>query len=155
MSSHTVSDAVAKKRLLKLADFLENEVPDEHFDFGDFGRADSREPNSLCEGDDALDPNIRVSCGTKACALGWAPALPFAKKLGVKLQVTGKSWNFTEIGFTRNGRKISVHELGKLLFGLKPLQMYFIFYGSVLNGNGTRQEVAEGIRAFVAIRYGR
>jgi hypothetical protein len=141
-----VTKATAKRRLLKLADFLDK-LPPERFDFGTWG--DVRDGKS---GQDALEE--AELCGTTACALGWAPALPFAKKLGIKLQVSETQFGKSFATFTKNGRRISPDRVAKVLFGIGGDAMSYIFHNSVLNGDGTAQEVATGIRAFVAIRFG-
>ncbi len=62
---------IYKRRLLKLADFLDT-VPEERFNFRKWvnndwgGKAD-------------------LSCGTQACALGWATTIPSFRKLGLRL----------------------------------------------------------------------
>lgn len=145
MSAAKVSDRIAKKRLLELANFLENDVPSEHFDFRTFGSTNGNEK----PGTDALaEPNL---CGTKACALGWAPALPFAKRLGYKLQVMKDG----SVNFTRNGRAIGVFHVAKALFGLKSAQADMIFFGSILQqDDDSVYGVARGIRTFVQARFG-
>lgn len=58
-------------RLLKLADFLET-VPEGRFDFGHWAGEDWRGAQDL-------------SCGTSACAMGWAPSIPEFAALGLRL----------------------------------------------------------------------
>lgn len=149
MSIKKVPDHVAKRRLLRLADFLEKEVTNHQFDFSTFGNTLNRyTPN----GTDALkDANL---CGTSACALGWAPALPFARKLGFKLEVRSHGVPT----FTRKGKPVSTNTVARDLFGLDHASWSYIFYPSVLNCGGgddeTRETVAEGIRKFCSIRFG-
>lgn len=147
-----VTPATAKRRLLKLADFLESKVDNVHFDFSSFGHLSGGTDQDL-NGKDALaEANL---CGTKACALGWAPALPFARKLGFKLEI-----RHGHPAFTKNGRHVSTDVVAKELFGLKVSQWTYIFYDSSLTrpGSGSmessRADVARGIRTFVAIRFG-
>ncbi|MGH7749129.1 MAG: hypothetical protein ACREQ5_30855, partial [Candidatus Dormibacteria bacterium] len=59
-------------RLLRLADFLENDVPADRFDFAHWVGKDW-----------AGAPDL--SCGTSACALGWATTIPEFQALGLKL----------------------------------------------------------------------
>ena len=70
------------RNLLKLADFLENQVPAKRFDMGDW----------------ASGPDLSTApeCGTSACALGWATvAFPRVLKLvprsGYSAYVTRRS----------------------------------------------------------------
>lgn len=58
------------KRLLKLADFLETEVNPLRFDMGDWGAGNEKG---------------KPACGTSACALGWASAIPALNRAGAKL----------------------------------------------------------------------
>lgn len=61
-----------KNRLLKLADFLET-VPPKRFRF------------SSWVGDD-WQGREDLSCGTTACAVGWASTIPAFRKLGLRLK---------------------------------------------------------------------
>ena len=147
-----VSDRAAKKRLIALADLLDG-LPEGKFDFGTWGSVNKSAP----AGADALrEANL---CGTTACALGWAPSLPFAKRLGFKLEVfehpllTGGNFKYAE--FTKNGAYASSEKVAKELFGLGEGVMDYIFHKSVLNRNDkSAHGVASAIRAFVNIRFG-
>lgn len=61
-----------KKRLLKLADFLET-VPRKRFDMQTWVGDEWKGKEDL-------------SCGTSACAMGWATTIPSFRKLGLRLQ---------------------------------------------------------------------
>lgn len=72
--------AIYKKRLLKLADFLYNNVSTRNFDlasYTDYPSCKYREDNDDVWSD--LNPDKLASglknkdCGTTACALGWSP----------------------------------------------------------------------------------
>lgn len=67
------SVAVGAKRLLKLAEFLKT-VPAKRFDY-----------NSWVGEDWKGSPDL--SCGTTACALGWATQVPAFKRAGLYLHV--------------------------------------------------------------------
>ena len=61
------------KRLLKLAAFLET-LPKGKFDY-----------SSWC-GEDAPDGDVNIhTCGTTACAFGWATAMPEFRRLGLRM----------------------------------------------------------------------
>lgn len=145
-----VSDRTAKRRLLKLADLLESDRVANHFNFAHWGKA-----NALADEKDPLeDAN---ACGTQACALGWAPALPFAKKLGISLYVDGFGGGFKN----RHGRKVAAVYVARTLFGLTGRQIDALFYPSSsynlvrdLDSNSGPEYVAANIRKFVAIRFG-
>ena len=149
-----VSDRTAKKRLLALADLLDG-LPEGKFDFGTWGSVNKSAP----AGADALrEANF---CGTTACALGWAPSLPFAKRLGFKLEVReatdplGRGAGFKYAEFTKNGTYVSSEDVAEELFGLGEGAMGYIFHPSVLNRHDeSAHGVASAIRAFVNIRFG-
>lgn len=62
---------VGMRRLLKLATFLEK-LPRRRFDYGSWAGTDWKGSSDL-------------SCGTTACALGWATTIPAFRRLGLKL----------------------------------------------------------------------
>ncbi len=62
---------VHKKRLLFLADFLDK-LPPDRFDYETWVGPDWQGHQDL-------------SCGTRACALGWAATLPRFRRLGLRL----------------------------------------------------------------------
>lgn len=57
-------------RLLKLADFIENVVPTERWNFQQFFRSPVEINEEIIKA--ASDPNA-FNCGSVGCALGWAP----------------------------------------------------------------------------------
>lgn len=63
-------NATGKRRLLKLADFLETKVPLNRFDMCHFAGA-------VADG--------RPACGTSACAAGWAATIPSFRAVGFRL----------------------------------------------------------------------
>lgn len=150
MSAKKVSDRVAKRRLLQLAELLESPAVEKHFNFSHWGVSSVTPENCpLAEAE---------ACGTTACALGWAPALPFAKSLGITLDVTSEAGNLGGT-FRRNGREIGPDYVARLLFGLNRGQSDMLFYpGSSpignLYGDATPRLVAENIRKFVQVRFG-
>ena len=149
-----ISARTTKKRLLQLADLLDV-VPSEHFNIGWFG--------SVERGEIGTDVLAQADlCGTTACALGWAPSLPFAKRLGYKLEVmvcrNHHISGFPTVVFTRNGREVSSGTAMWDLFGLTwKSGGRFVFNVSDLHPNRfavTAHEAANAIRTFVAIRFG-
>jgi hypothetical protein len=66
---------IYRRRLLKLAAFLRT-LPAKRFNFGHWVGEDWR-------GDDDL------SCGTTACALGWATTIPAFRRLGLRMEREG------------------------------------------------------------------
>ncbi len=151
MSTKKVAPATQKKRLLALAGLLES-LPTGTFDYSDFCMTDDTKEQK--PGTDVLEDPI--ACGTTACAVGWAPAIPAARKLGY-------AWLVNEFGqpdFFKNGRRIRIDRFAKSFFGLSGKAFGLLFYpGSWLGGlhsppsDATAEAVAEHIRNFVAIRF--
>lgn len=56
-----------RKRLAKLADFLDTKVPRKRFVMSNFFR-----PQGSFWGDSEAPLSLSAECGTSACALGWA-----------------------------------------------------------------------------------
>jgi len=141
---------VAKARLLKLADLLCT-LHRKRFFFGDWGTV----PDGVCEGTDLL-----TSCGTRACALGWAPALPFAKRAGFALVAAAAAGPAprTEADFQKNGLPILPEEAAAELFGLSEeeyLELFMPAWGWCSpERDATPKAVAKHIRAFVSRKYG-
>lgn len=67
-------DHIYKRRLLKLADFL-FDLPKQRFDFYKWVGPEWKGKPDL-------------SCGTTACALGWATTIPSLRKAGLRLKET-------------------------------------------------------------------
>jgi hypothetical protein len=122
-------------------------MPESKFDFSTWGTVTVL-PGEVETGTDILKE--ANACGTTACALGWAPSLPFAKRLGFKFLINSEG--FTH--FSKNGKNVTATQMASELFGLKPYAASFIFHGSRLTEGETKYDVARGIRDFVAIRFG-
>ncbi len=95
-------------RLLRLAEFLEN-LPPERFDY-------SRWVGKDWEG----KPDL--SCGTTACALGWAATMPEFQELGLSLGVI-----YSDIGGVFLNGFYSPREAARVAFGLSPVEYAFLF----------------------------
>lgn len=118
-------------RLLKLADFLDA-LPRKKFDYSTYGE--------------------ERACGTVACALGWAPSLPFAKKEKAS-RVLDNDYFYD---FAICGQYAGPHEVSKHLFDLNPDEHRSLFVpGPIVEGysglweNATPKQVAKHIRKFV------
>lgn len=79
-----------KARLLLLADALRHRIPPEKFDLTSWRFSP---PPAADEDDDpnenATDDDLRHACGTTACAIGWACALPEFKEEGLSWEAGG------------------------------------------------------------------
>lgn len=141
-----VSDVSAKRRLLKLADLLDS-LDESKFDFATWGDVDEGEV-----GTDAL--KNATLCGTKACALGWAPSLTFAKKAGYSLIIKQNSRGYKYGDFVKNGRPVDPYMVAKELFGVNRTQFYKLFVWTIKNdAKESAHDIAENIRLFCSIRY--
>lgn len=131
---------VYAKRLLKLADFLEALDP-EDFDY-----------STWCNARWTGEP----SCGTTACALGWATAMPCFRRLGARMISGGHPYlEGDEDGY--------IPTLSHKLFGLNEMEHDHLFEGYALwDADGevvapalkwycTHQQAAAHIRRFVEL----
>lgn len=109
--------ATSNRRLLKLADFLEK-LPRKRFDYGVFVGPDWEGAQDL-------------SCGTTACALGWAAAMPEFRRLGL---------HFSKYGDGVILGDLSDFAAGAEIFGLTNNETDFLFspaplwYGRIQRG---------------------
>lgn len=108
--------SVGIRRILKLADYVEK-IPRGRFDFERF------------VGEDWTgDP--KLSCGTTACALGWATTMPLFKKLGLRLHRDGSSIAL--------GRWSNWGHVTRSVFGISETAMNALFipsYGYITTGD--------------------
>ena len=112
-----------KKRLLKLANFLEHKVPEARFNMRVWFGGEKDKKFSQHE------------CGTTACALGWATVV-FPKDL------QHSDWdNPIHVASGRRG-----FNAAKIFFELSIEQVYFLFDAS----EGSPTDVAARIRRMVA-----
>lgn len=115
-----------KKRLLKLAEFLENEVPRKRFDMGQWGGHSGFHENK---------------CGSAACALGWATTIPAFRRAGLIFSERGIPTFEGEWG----------EDAGARFFNLPRGQATTLFMpGSYPNHRATPKQVAKRIRKLVA-----
>lgn len=131
-------EAVYVERLLLLAAFLEALAPAK-FDFGEWVGSGWKGAPEL-------------SCGTTACALGWACAIPEFRALGAVIR---PGFNGPRLGIA--GVEDSYPEdVSALLFGLDSADHRELFHPgrppAYLDEYASSQEVAANIRRFVAER---
>jgi hypothetical protein len=139
------------RRLLKLAAHLE-ELPRERFDYGVYVGKDWKGAPDL-------------SCGTTACAIGWACAMPEFRKMGLRIL---RSESRFSPGFyvPRGGSHREAPSAGTAIFSLTETEWDYLFMpeqplydhnGDELRSEGppseaTAKQVARHIRRFVAWR---
>lgn len=129
------TQATYNKRLLKLADFLEA-LPRKRFVYNYWVGPDWR-------GDKEF------SCGTTACALGWATTMPAFRRLGLRMGMDAYPYLTTD---TRLGASSVIEKV--FGSGAEPL-FYPGMWDSVLNADSplhtaTPKQVAKFIRKHVA-----
>lgn len=127
---------VGNDRLAKLVHKLQYEVPEEQFDYNQWvgndwgGRAD-------------------LSCGTSACALGWATTIPSFRKLGLRLQ--RDSMGSADVVNVKTGVN-NAFSVAENLFSISREQSYRLFSPQAGESAATAIEVAVKIQRFVDAR---
>jgi hypothetical protein len=132
-------------RLLKLAEFLEK-LPRKRFNYSTwFGRDWKGKPD--------------LSCGTTACALGWAATMPNFKRLGLEPWFDYTS-RFHE--FSLHGHRANYIKIGDEIFGLTEDEAGYLFaYDNEgwtplpmsPHADAGPKQVAKHIRRFVEYKY--
>lgn len=127
--------AVGNRRLLKLAAFLEA-LPKHLFNYCWF--CNSWNVTNL-------SPEKATACGTTACALGWATAIPSFRKLGLKLLRGSVVITPPDSDYQKAGAVAAAH-----VFHMPNDEACDMF----INGkNGTTlATISKGIREYVAKR---
>lgn len=128
-------------RLLRLAKFL-RALPPDRFNYNVWFGSD-------WEG----FPDL--SCGTTACAFGWAMAMPEFRKLGFHAALD----EYYTIYTTPSCQQCGSSDAGKELFGIEDLDFDLLFFPGVKNGHlvspdgdASAKQVANHIVRFVRRR---
>ncbi len=137
--------ATSNRRLLKLADFLQT-LPRQKFDYTSW-IGDNWNGESL------------MTCGTTACALGWATAMPEFRRVGLQMEKIHDDYDprsFYGQVCLKDNPGCGEEEAGMQVFGLTSDEFNFVFVPVNLenrNENGaTPKQVASKIRKFVKAR---
>jgi hypothetical protein len=132
---------VGNRRLLKLAEFLRT-VPRKKFDYRSWVGADWEGKQDL-------------SCGTTACALGWAATMPSFRRLGMRLKTIESSMATTTyhgyVGLKDSNTTDSLW-VAEQVFGLSYEDASRLFTPSEDEEEATPKQVAKKIEQFVAKR---
>ena len=123
---------IGNARLLKLAAFLRT-VPRKRFDYNVF------------VGDD-WNGAQNLSCGTKACAMGWAATMPAFRRLGLYLDRNGQPIIDTP------EHSLDVFGIARELFAVSLEDARWLFFPSDDEIDATPKQVARKIERFVAKR---
>jgi len=138
-------DYVYKRRLLALADLLQK-LPPKRFDYSHWVGDDWKGKQDL-------------SCGTTACAFGWATTMPSLRRLGLVLHKS-------EVTLHKNGGYLFPSEAAKEVFGLSYAEFEYLFVPyserdlpkyklpvSYIPDSASAKTVAAHIRNFVKAKY--
>lgn len=143
---------IYKRRLLKLADFLDT-LPKQRFNYEHWVGRDWQGAANL-------------SCGTTACALGWATTIPSLRKAGLILRRDeGSSITYVSLKSTSHQSRGAVsNQAGNEVFGLSYEEFMYVFIPhqsdperQLPNSPGmdaTAKQVADHIRRFTNRKYG-
>lgn len=141
---------VYKNRLLKLADFLDK-LPRSRFNYASWVGKDWKGKKDL-------------SCGTTACALGWATTMPTFRKLGLRMFVDrydGDGYvgilSEEDEGDCYASEKIFGLGINEHLYLFTPAAdapMYLADLPRSPGHRATPEQVAKHIRRFVKAMYG-
>lgn len=128
-----MKNTTSNRRLLKLADFLEK-LPRKRFDYGTWVGEDWAGKQDL-------------SCGTTACAVGWACTIPAFRRAGLKLAKTS-----FETGTPTFGEVTSFKAAAEFFeLNMRDVDHLFNPIASHIDEfNATPKYVAKKIRKFVA-----
>lgn len=105
-----IDRAESDRRLLKLAKFLREEVPRDRFDYWTFAGPDW--------------DGSSMTCGTKACALGWATTIPAFHRAGLRMELHPE---YNSVRFTVEGKYMDPFEAGAVFFGLEGSESDYLF----------------------------
>lgn len=120
-------NAIGKRRLLKLADFLETADLPGKFDMGSWSEEEE---------------SGRPKCGTAACAMGWATTIPSFRRAGLFLNEYGEP-EFE--GHTES--EAAAHFFSIAISQARDL---FVMYEHSHTGMPARRSVARCIRHLIA-----
>lgn len=118
-----------KTRLLKLAALLET-IPTRKFDmgtWGDFG---------------ATPTGTEPRCATRACALGWATAIPEFNRKGLKLVARPGDYMMAKVVY----KGVEGTEAGQKFFGLTAGQAEYLFHDGSYTAKRKAHEIRELVR---------
>lgn len=134
-----VSPATSKRRLMALAKLLRG-LPRRRFYYA-------------CWVGLNWEGKANLSCGTSACALGWATTMPALRREGLRLVRSSRG------GIVRLGSREGIHA-GARAFGISAREATFLFIpGQLMDGQwapwsgATNKEVAKHIESFVKAKW--
>lgn len=132
-----MNKAIGNRRLLKLAEFLRT-VPRRRFNYMVWVGLDWKGAADL-------------SCGTTACALGWATTMPYFRRLGLRL-LRGENDVVARVGLASDPDNWQPMEAASEVFGITEEESAELFSPNDDEGDATPKYVAKKIEKFVAAR---
>jgi len=135
-------NAIHKQRLLKLATFLREKVPNEHFNLNYFIDAADLYSNRHIKDLPRIAAGLQSGCGTTACAVGWCPAV-------------FKQWEWCARTVRNGGVRLrgtsgTTLQDAERFFGLSVIESLYLFHPHEYPENGLgKLHVARRIEQFV------
>lgn len=117
---------LAKRRVLKLVEFMEKLPPsaNKHFDMDTWCSHDGEAHEHLQPGDSVSQSDV-MTCGTTACAAGWAATMPYFRRLGLELR-----WDGFDAAMFVKGRRDTMFSEVPRLFDLDLQRAEELFAGT-------------------------
>ena len=144
---------LAVTRLLRLAQFLEDEVPAKNFNVSSWYAARGRTK----DGEDSTITTVKKNeCGTTACACGWAATIPEFVSDGFTLRgnEAGSSIRFIEYYDADEDETYSGFQAAEQFFNISSEDTYHLFAErSYPDDSGTLENVVKRIRRLVADKF--
>lgn len=137
---------IGNSRLLKLAAFLRL-LPPEKFDL-EYWVSNSK---GALRGNEEADPR---SCGTKACAMGWATTMPLFRRLGLVFN-HGTALAQVVVAIEREDLGYSCHDslyVACHMFAISYQESELLFTPTVQGHRSSPSEVADLIERLVQFR---
>lgn len=129
-----VSEKIGNRRLLKLAALLRS-LPRKRFDYSKWVGEDWKGAQNL-------------SCGTTACALGWATTIPSLRRVGLRMQQDSMGGYVVLDGINSSDS----WEAGAKVFSLSMEESEYLFTLDSDEDKSTPKQAARKIENFVKRR---
>lgn len=120
-------NALAKRRLTKLADFMDAlpKKAAKHFAMLTWVNHDGAHEHF--ERGSVLDQDDLMTCGTTACALGWATTIPAFKKAGLGMKWNGSTFSNEVFLKEKRAKCYDVFAIATEFFGIEHHQALYLF----------------------------
>ena len=118
----------AEFRLRKLAQHMRSLPPEaaEHFHMEDWFRHSSLDGHRHVKPGKVIEASDMTTCGTRACAIGWATTSPYFRKLGLRLVATNAAWGAVRYG-RRKAEEYDVFDIVEDVFDMSRDESTYFF----------------------------